>query len=313
MKLFFIRLKQLIAALLFGLPTTMWLLMRNTNTVYYVPHVGLGDYCIALGYLDAYKKRHQIAHITLIVPPNRIEVAQYYPCWDSIIVLPQLFYMGIAYFGSIPGGRFIHRRTKRIKSVSYMLHLNKKMLYNNPAAHADHLARLILKLPDSETRKPPHVPDTDISHIVSKYDLNKGKTVLLNPYTGGWAVKELEQGFYVQLAKKLTQAGYTAVTILSSDKQVPIEGTKGLVTSLAEAWYLAGWCGWLIGTRSGFFDFVQFSGCNIIAFYEKTYKLQEMFALLDSKNSYIEEFVWDAENSEDLMEKVISNVTREAV
>ena len=146
MKLLIIRVKQLVETLIFGFPITIWLLLRNRHTIYYIPHVGLGDYCIALGYLGAYKSNHCISHVTLIVPPNRIEVAKFYSDWDSMLCLPMPLYKGIAYFGSIPGGRFIHRRVKRIKSVSFALHLNKKILYNNPAAHADELTKLILKI-----------------------------------------------------------------------------------------------------------------------------------------------------------------------
>lgn len=310
MKLLWIRIKQLTAAVFLGLPVTLWLLLRDKNTVYYIPHAGLGDYCIALGYLDAYKKQHHVCHVTVIVPKSRVEVASFYPYWEKLLVLPQAFYKGVVYFGSIPGGRTIRRRIKRIESVSYPMHLNKKLLYNNPSAQVDKLVKFILKLPDSEKRQAPCVPDIDISVITAQYDLKKGKTIILNPYTGGWNVRELPQKFYEQLTEALWKNGYQVVTILGSAGQAPIAGTQGLVTSLAQAWHLARWCGWVIGTRSGFFDFLQFSGCNLIAIYEQSYKEKEMFVLQDVSNVCVKEYVWDGNSDKELIEEILLDLIK---
>lgn len=308
MKILFIRMKQLVATLILGFPVTLWLLLRNRDTFYYIPHVGLGDYCIALGYLEAYKKHYGIPHITLVVPPNRAEIASFYSGWDQLLILKPLFYKGIVYFGSIPIGRTIHRRTKRIISVSYALHLNKRLLYYNPATTADDLEKLILKIPSAEKRKEPIVPDTDIKGIIESYHLPYGKTILLNPYTGGWAVKEISADFYIDLARRLKKEGFTVVTVLGTREQKPVEGTEGIVASLSEAWFLAKWCGWLIGTRSGFFDFIQFTGCNIIALYDPEYKEKDIYSLnLIRETANTSEYVWEESKKSQIISSIVSD------
>lgn len=299
---------RLIYILLFGLPTTIWMLLRNRNTVYYIPHIGLGDYCIALGYLDSFKKKYDIKHITLIVPKNRLEVAQFYPSWDSLLHLKWPLYIGVACFGGIPVGRIIHRKAKRIQSIYPCIYLDRWLLYDNPAICMDDMIKLILKLPGGEERKAPKIPETDIHNIVERYDLSKGNTILLNPYTSGVAVTEIENDFYLKLIGKLRVSGFTVETILGSYEQAPLPGTCGIVTSLSEAWYLARWCGSVIGTRSGFFDFIRYSGCNTVAIYEPTYKLRDIYTLeLPNRDDCVQEYVLETGREDEVISSILSD------
>ena len=129
--------RRLLYTIVFGIPLTIWLLLRDRKTVYYIPHIGLGDYCIALGYLEAFKRENNIDHITLLVPPNRVEVAKFYPGWDSLLTLKQPLYLGIVCFGGIPIGRTIHRKARRIRNISYGIQLNKNYYYDNPSISVD--------------------------------------------------------------------------------------------------------------------------------------------------------------------------------
>lgn len=308
MKRMMLKAGRLFYILIFGLPTTIWLLLRDRRTVYYIPHIGLGDYCIALGYMEPFKRKYDIKHITLIVPSNRVEVAQYYPCWDQLLILKEPLYIGIACFGGIPFGRMIHRRMKRIQSIYPCVHLDRWLLYNNPAISMDGMIKLILKLPESIERKTPEVPETDIHKIVEKYGLSKGTTILLNPYTSGVGVAEIEIDFYLKLIDRLTANGFVVETILGSAEQKPLPGTRGVIASLAEAWYLARWCGWVIGTRSGFFDFIRFSGCNIIGIYEPTYRLREIYSLsLPNRNDHVKEYILESGREDELIDNILSN------
>ncbi|WP_298022574.1 hypothetical protein [uncultured Dysosmobacter sp.] len=297
--------KKVIYTLLFGLPLTIWLLLRDRRTIYFIPHIGLGDYCIVLGYLEEYKKQHNIHHITLVAPPNRKEVAQFYPYWDSLLVLKNPLYLGIIHFSGIPIGRTIHRKLKRIEHIVYDIPMEGLARY--PSAPVDDVVKKFLDLPSTERRKGPHVPQTDIFGLIEKYDLAHRNTVLLNPYTGGQSVKEIDAVFFVMLAKALKANGFSVVTILGSEKQTAVSGTMGMVTSLAEAWYLAQWCGYVIGMRSGFFDFIRMSDCNVIGIYDPSYKFRELFSLhLPGKDERLLELVWTKDNEKELTDKICS-------
>ena len=299
--------KKLVYALLFGVPLTIWLLLKNRKTVYLIPHIGMGDYCIVLGYLGAYKEKYNIRHVTLIIPPNRKEVAQFYPYWDSLLVLNNPLYLGIVSFSGIPIGSTIHRKIRRIKNISYGIQL--KGLARYPSVHVDDVVKKILGLPCTEERKGPCVPQTDILGLIEKYDLSRRNTVLLNPYTSGVSVKEIDANFYIMLTETLKANGFSVVTILGSEKQAAVSGTKGMITSLAEAWYLAQWCSYVIGTRSGFFDFIRLSDCNMIGIYDPSYKpkMRKIFSLhLPGKDEHVLEFVWTRDSEKELIEKICS-------
>ncbi len=312
MKRLLINIRRLFYTAIFGLPVTIWLLLRDRYTVYYIPHIGLGDYCIALGYLEAFKKKNSIKHITLIVPPNRVEVAHFYPCWDSLLVLKCPLYLGLVCFGGIPIGRTIHQKAKRIKNVSYGIHLKGNLYYNNPSIHVDTVVKNILNLFNDEQRKGPAVPQTDIEGIVEKYDMCFGKTVLLNPYTSGMAVEEIDASLYIKLAGELKAKGFVVVTILGSEEQEPVPGTQGIVTSLAEAWCLARWCGYVIGTRSGFFDFVCFSGCDIVGIYGASYNMRYFFSLsipngIPNGEDHVREYILEPGREDELISDILSD------
>ena len=148
----------------------------------------------------------------------------------------------------------------------------------------------------------------NLNTMVCKYDLSRSKTVLLNPYTSGGAVQEIPIEIYEELAARLKQKGFSVATIIGNTSQKPVNGTQGIITSLAEAWHLVRWSGWLIGTRSGFFDFVQLAGSNIIVLYDSQYKLREIFSLKShSKNRNVNEYVWEPNKKDEIVKSILAS------
>lgn len=232
-----------------------------------------------MGYLNAYKSYHNIKHITIITPPGRKELCGFYSGYDKMLVLSYHQYTGLAYMASVPIGRFINLHSKRIRHIAFALYLNRSLLFDNPILKANECTKMILKIPGSSELKEPTVPDIEVAEIVKKYHLSKKRTVMINPYTSGISVQELDEVFYQTLATILKQHGFQVITVLGSPSQRSVEGTEGVVTSLAEAWHLAEYCGWIIGTRSGFFDFIQHAKCNAIVLYDGKYRQRDFFAI----------------------------------
>ena len=185
--------------------------------------------------------------------------------------------------------------------------MSRRLILNNPSLHVDDVVKVFLGLRFNEKRKAPSIPEVDIHEIITNHNLPKGKTVLLNPYTSGNAVAEIDTTFYIRLTGRLKEKGFTVVTSLGSKEQRPLPGTPGVYTSLAEAWHLVRWCGYVIGTRSGFFDFICQSGCSMIAIYEPSYELKDFIPLkLESNGEKIKEFVWNKKNDDSLIENILA-------
>lgn len=309
MKRLLIHLKRLFYTIIYGIPLTVWLLWRDRKTVYVVPYIGLGEYCIGLGYLDVLKKIREYKHITLLVPSNRAEVARFYPYWDSLLVLKEHYYLGIACFGSIPIGRSVSRRIKRIVGFYFSQYIRKSLLCNNPGTHVDAVLKMVWKIPRESIRKAPQVPDVDLDTIVKKYGLIYQKTVLFNPYTSGDAVQEIPGQVYNELVHTLRQNGFTVATITNGHRG-PLPDTQGIPTSLAEAWHLVRWCGYVIGTRSGFFDFIRLSGCHMFCIYDPWYEKRDVYSLLppDGEGD-VREYVWRPGHEKRLVDDIVADVT----
>ncbi len=307
MKRFIKYIIKIFEAIVLGIPLTIWILLRDRQTVYYIPRYGMGDYCIALGYLEAFKKKNRIDHVTVILTSRWVQVTQFYPYWDELLILSKPLYLSLVYFGSLPYGRMIHQKIKRIKNITYGFPMRRRQIYADPSIHVDDVVKDFLDLQSNEQRMKPKVQEVDIHGIIKKYDLPKGKSVLLNPFTSGDAVAEIDVDFYIRLAKKLKEKGFTVVTSLGAKDQKPLPGTRGVYTTLTEAWHLVRWCGYVIGTRSGFFDFICQSGCSMIAIYEPSYKLRSFIPLkLKNNGENIKEFVWKKENDDKLIENILA-------
>lgn len=307
MKRLLIHLKRLFYTIIYGISFTIWLLWRDRKTVYVIPYIGLGEYCIGLGYLDTLKKTRGYEHITLLVPPNRAEVARFYPYWDSLLVLKEHHYLGVACFGSIPVGRSIARRIKRIVGFYFSQYIKKSLLSNNPGTHVDAVLKMVWKIPRESRRNAPRVPDIDMDSMARKYNLKYQKTVLFNPYTSGDAVQEIPGRVYEELIRALRQNGFTVVTI-TNGTQKPLTGTQGVPASLAEAWHLARWCGYVIGTRSGFFDFIRLSGCHMFCVYDPWYEKRDVYSLIPPEGEGdVHEYVWQSGHEDKLIESILSD------
>lgn len=309
----FVRIKELIDVIIWGIPTTIVLLLKNQNTVYYIPHVGIGDYYAAMGYLSAYKSHYGIRHITLIATAGRKEFCSFYSDYDEILILPKHQYLGLVFLGSVPVLRSIHLMCKRIENVSYTLYMGKSLLYKNPGLHVKECTKIILKIPKDSKFVLPSIPETNISALVKKYVLPECGTVILNPFTSGLGIQELDKRFYEELVRKLKKKNFRVVTILGNTSQKPIAETDGVVTSLAEAYYLANWCGWVVGTRSGFFDFIQFAECQIITIYEAGYRQQEFFCLGNSENGYKIHELFYENDYKYMSDMIVSQIMRSKV
>lgn len=120
------------------------------------------------------------------------------------------------------------------------------------------------------TKPKPRIND----FLMTKY---KSKTVIINPYTTSIMGNQLI--IYQKIATFLIDNGYEVYTNVL-ENQAELNGTKRLECSLDKVFYLAPKVTFVVSVRSGFVDFLQFSGANIFCVYENiTQELYEMWSL----------------------------------
>ena len=159
----------------------------------------------------------------------------------------------------------------------------------------------------------PSIPQRNIGIFVNEYGLLKGKTVILSPFANSAnAIGRLPMELFEEIAERLKEKGYICVTNLDPVNKTPIKGTKGIIIGLADALTLVEYCGYVVGIRSGYLDFVSLSKCRIIAVYPDTCVLCEHYSMPAwglSDNVYEFQFNGDFKKSADYIEFILQNKT----
>lgn len=124
-----------------------------------------------------------------------------------------------------------------------------------------------------------HLPDTccpvhpelntaerEISELFEAHNLQRGKTVILSPYSNTLA--DLPDTFWTDLADKLKAKGYIVCTNSSGDTEPPVPNTKPFFFPLNIAPQVLNEAGFFIGIRSGFCDVISGSKAKKIILYD---------------------------------------------
>ena len=108
-----------------------------------------------------------------------------------------------------------------------------------------------------------------------KYDLKRGKTVLIAPYST--TLGNVPEDVSIRIVKELQIRGYSVCTNIAGDEK-PIEGTTGLFLPYNIVLDFVNKAGGVIGIRSGLFDIISSSDAKMVVYYRKTH--QSLFSLV---------------------------------
>jgi len=103
---------------------------------------------------------------------------------------------------------------------------------------------------------------------LEKMGFEKGKTIILNPYTSSGSFGTTD--FWNNLVHELKKLKFKVITYVVGD-QKPIYGTVGLNSTISEIIPIAEFSGTVINIRSGFSDLLQFAQCRIVNIYPSKY------------------------------------------
>ena len=261
------------------------LFRKNKYTHYIVVPWGIGDTLCALAYLREYRRQQNLPHVTIVVCSSAAKqiCAFYADVVDDVLCISKyarksLFCFARSYFGQILCA-YYHR--ERITYAYYDCDVMQRAVWDNPyLSLPNFIKNLCYQIgPDAEI-EPPHISQMDLTAKIERYGIEKGKTVLFNPYAN--TIKAEQNRFerlLTQAADMFLRKGFKVFTVTANEEQAPIAGTQALPCSLSEAFHLAEYGGTVIALRSGFLDLMAFAKCRIIAIDDDDYGRKEFFKL----------------------------------
>ena len=111
--------------------------------------------------------------------------------------------------------------------------------------------------------------DFDVAAFASERGLERGRTVILNPFS--YSLQPLPRENWVEIAALLREKGYiVAINAGWSGEQIEIPDTVRVELGFAEIMTLMEYAGCVIGMRSGFFDITCKAKCKRIVLYPKS-------------------------------------------
>lgn len=128
--------------------------------------------------------------------------------------------------------------------------------------------RFVFSLPDTSGPSHPVFRDAEeeIGRLFVQYQLQAGNTVVLSPYSNTLA--DLSDGFWEELAGKLSEEGFCVCTNCGGDTESAIQGTQGVFFPLDIAPQVIEAAGYFIGIRSGFCDVISGAKAKKIILYQ---------------------------------------------
>lgn len=258
-------------SLFYGTFMWMYLLLKDRKTVYVITDNGIGDIFPACGFIPTFKKRFNIDKVTIIGIKEKKQIYDMYEgTYDKVVWVSAKNFNLLRLFSSTDLFNAYVRLTNRI--ISTRLGSNSRGDYVLRLRNISYLETIkygAFNLKKEDELRGPNVKKVDINQYVEKYCIEKGNTVILNPYAN--TINGIDIMFFELLAQALKQSGFKVITNISSETQKPIKGTDGLITTLNESYHLSEYCGFSIGLRSGYYDFIAYSNCKIVTLFPENY------------------------------------------
>ena len=128
--------------------------------------------------------------------------------------------------------------------------------------------RFVFDLPEDVKPQHPKFKDESVrvNDIFEKYNLIKGKTIVLSPYSN--TLSDLPNEFWEKLAGNLIDKGYCLITNSSGDTEPAVKGTQAIFFPLDIAPQFIEAAGAFIGVRSGFCDVISGAKAKKIILYD---------------------------------------------
>lgn len=268
----------------------------NTNTHYIFINDHIGDVVVSFGYLKAFKEKHKIGHITVVVTEKFKElISEYSDDYDDVIYLDKYylyrtFLLNLTRFGVLylkknyPNVTYINPADSVLLGFDYLkrypeMNLEKMIKYGCYELDVDaEFKPLKNQAIGSNAKKVSSVPKALLS---------------LSSRT----IEPVQLDLYEKLICGLKELGYEVYTN-TDDKAHSLTNSDSFSGSLNEiSEFLRD--GVLIGTRSGLHDLAMYQHCKVVAIYPENDSFGNLFKLdmlPETRADYLE--VYQSENTD---------------
>ena len=276
-------------------------LTKSNNITYILNNQHVGDLCYALSLLEEFKTKTN-RPIKVIWSGKFKEVYTAFDIYD-LVLLDEMSQNDISTYLQKSKSRYVKRIKDNQQIVStftnqYISSVDQEKM---GISVLEVIAKNAYKISDNFTLKYPkrNMSSIDFSNIAQK-----GKTVFINPIAQSM---EIPRQFFQDIADLLRNKGYTIITNLCSDNDKPLVGSKGIRLNLSDSFQLAEYCGFSIGIRSGFYDYVISANCTFYIVYSEDYPMKKCYSLTAWRTqNTVEEFVYTKTDHNNLVKSIIA-------
>lgn len=227
--------------------------------VFICPYAGTGDIYIVGLYLKDYIDSHNIEDYILVVSGGGCrKVASLFDI--NCVSLEQSEIEKLLMYVRLVGLDVCHAR---VLNDGYLQVMVKCMRGYKDVDFHTMFQRCVF---EAESKKSDiRIKQENSDDVFEKYDLIKGKTVLLSPYAN--TIYNMPDKFWKKLADELMDRGYMVCTNSCGDGEPPIEGTKGIFIAYSKIIDFLDKAGYFVGMRSGLCDIVSTTKAKMTVFY----------------------------------------------
>lgn len=239
----------------------------------------VGDQCYELSYINAFKKQHGLANVSVLTTnPDHPLLKIYRKDFDDIIRISRWEYSILFEFYKLDIGQVFRTRHPQIFSTYLTTYIRNDLLRNNLYLNNAQIVKSIYRIPlDTPPSETVRVQKRDkLERLIREGTIVPGRTVIMNPYAV--SCSEVPISFFERIARMLQHKGLCVITsVIPGQEQ--ITGTEGVNFSLEETYSFSKECGYIVAARSGFLDLAIHSGAVIASVDSAEYLYSDCYRL----------------------------------
>lgn len=247
--------------------------LNTSNTWFVSVYNGLGDAFFILGFLKEFKRFHSVEKLVVIHRKGLSEL---------VMGFRQSFDASVVVETDLQGAQFNTGFNPNCLILSSKTYLNQgdwvDMALSNNIPIIDWY-KYGLRLPMKSPFAPPSYPKVEVQHLIDKLSIEKGRAVILLPYTNFGARLSMEQWELVaksasdQGLKVLTNCRNTSAAGSTYQQKIDnlyeaIPGTVQLDCSMSEFWEMASFCGYIASGVGGLIVTAVFTEAKCLVIHE---------------------------------------------